>query len=104
MIMDILIRFCILKVLYRGINKKNPWRQLNLLRNKSDEMPIQIVLMIVSSLPTSIIMYSSIHVEHRELIWPALIRILKLYRLNQLNLYFDVRDIRSKKDSFIRTI
>jgi hypothetical protein len=35
--------------------------------------------------------------------WVAMIRSLKLYRSGQLQLYFDLRDIRSKKDSFIRT-
>jgi hypothetical protein len=36
--------------------------------------------------------------------WVALIRGLKLYRMSQLSLYFDLRDIRSKKDSIVRTL
>jgi hypothetical protein len=74
-----------------------------MLKNKSDEKKLNVVLMVISSLPTSIIMFSAVPKEMQASIWLAVIRVLKVYRLKQLNLYFDVRDIRSKKDSFIRT-
>jgi hypothetical protein len=104
MILDILIRFCLLKYVVKNNHKKNgPWRQINMLKNKSDEKKLNVVLMVISSLPTSIIMFSAVPKEMQASIWLAVIRVLKVYRLKQLNLYFDVRDIRSKKDSFIRT-
>jgi hypothetical protein len=74
-----------------------------MLKNKQDEEPISMIFTIASSVPTSIILYSSANFSLHSSIWLALIRVLKLYRLKLLNLYFDVRDIRSKKDSFIRT-
>jgi hypothetical protein len=104
MVVDILIRYCLLKVVIKNSLKKNgPWRQINMLKNKQDEEPLSMILTIASSVPTSIILYSSANVTLHSSIWLALIRVVKLYRLKLLNLYFDVRDIRSKKDSFIRT-
>lgn len=104
MVVDILIRYCLLKVVIKNSQKKNgPWRQINMLKNKQDEEPLAMMFTIASSVPTSIILYSSVSATFHSSIWLALIRVVKLYRLKLLNLYFDVRDIRSKKDSFVRT-
>jgi|LauGreDrversion4_2_1035121.scaffolds.fasta_scaffold34056_1 hypothetical protein len=104
MVLDIIIRFIILRAIYNNDHKKGPFRHLNMLRNKADERPAKMSLMIISSLPTSIALYASLPSVYHPEMWVALIRGLKLYRMNQLYLYFDLRDIRSKKDSFIRTI
>jgi hypothetical protein len=74
-----------------------------MLNNKADKKPLKMALMLVSSLPTSIILYSSLPYNLESLIWVALIRGLKLYRSSHLHQYFDLRDIRTKSNSSIRT-
>ena len=104
MVLDVVVRFVILRAVFKNDCKKGPFRHLNMIRNKADEKPLKMTIMILASLPSSIILYASLPSHFRPAMWVAIIRGLKLYRMNQLQLYFDLRDIRSKKDSFIRTI
>jgi hypothetical protein len=104
MVLDVIIRFVVLRAIFSNDHKKGPFRHLNMLRNKSDEKKFKMSIMILSSLPTSIILYSSLPSRLHPEMWVALIRGLKLYRMSQLSLYFDLRDIRSKKDSIVRTL
>lgn len=97
MIIDIFIRYVLRRFL---VNQR---KTLNLLHSKHDDLPFQMTMFILSSFPTSIIIYPSIEDEVQYKIWLALIRGIKLYRIKQLNLYYELRDIRAKKDSFIRT-
>ena len=104
MVLDVIIRFVVLRAIFSHDHKKGPFRHLNMLRNKADEKKLKMSLMILSSMPTSIILYSSLPSRFHPEMWVASIRGLKLYRMSQLTLYFDLRDIRSKKDSIVRTL
>jgi hypothetical protein len=60
LVLDILIRFVILRLVFNNDHKKGPFRNLNMVRNKADERPLKMGLMIISSLPTSIILYKAV--------------------------------------------
>lgn len=84
MVLDIFIRFIILRLVFNNDHKKGPFSNLNMVRNKADEKPHKMVLMIISSLPTSIILYTSLPTKYNSNVWVALVRALKLYRSSQL--------------------
>jgi hypothetical protein len=82
MVLDVIIRFIVLRAIFSNDHKKGPFRHLNMLRNKADEKIVKMSLMIISSLPTSIILYSALPSRLHQEMWVALVRGLKLYRMS----------------------
>lgn len=58
----------------------------------------------VTALPTSIVIYVTVPNQNIGGLGIAFIRSIKLLRINYLNHYFDVRDLRTKRNSFLRTV
>jgi hypothetical protein len=52
----------------------------------------------------SIILYAALPQAELSALWVALVRGVKLYRIKQLMLYFDLSDVRRRKESYIRTL
>jgi hypothetical protein len=82
MVLDVIIRFIVLRAIFSNDHKKGPFRHLNMLRNKADEKKVKMSLMILSSLPTSIVLYSALPSRLHPEMWVALVRGLKLYRMS----------------------
>jgi hypothetical protein len=98
LIADIFIRYTIRRILLEETRGN-----FDLLHSKNDNRPLNVILYILSSLPISFVLYSILPAAKLNSLWVAIARGIKLYRLKQLTLYFDLTDVRRRKESYIRT-
>jgi hypothetical protein len=82
---------------------KKEWATLFLLHEDEDSLWRRFRYF-VTAIPTSIILYVSLPNSTLGYLGIAFIRSVKLLRINYLNHYFDVRDLRTKRNSFLRTV
>lgn len=82
---------------------KDVWERMLLLKNRNERGTIHRILYVISAIPTSIIIYVAVPHHYHSQVWIAVIRILKLLRISQIKQYFDVRDLRTKRNSYLRS-
>ena len=82
---------------------KKQWNTLYLLHEDKDSLWRRFRYGI-TAIPSSIIIYKVVPKEMIGSLGIAFIRAIKLLRLNYLNHYFDVRDLTTKRNSFLRAV
>ena len=98
LMVDFILRLLFLKCF------REQWDQMMFIRNVDDKKLKSKIRLFVSSIPTSIIIYGVVPHTHLSNVWLALFRALKLVRIHQLKQYFDIRDLRNRRSSYLRTL